>query len=192
MTKQQKILRVKDIMARGVSAVPAADSQWLITEVFSGHPLWEQKRGVGVERIEIRKMPPFGSLSFWLVRGDGSSVDISYRESLNPSSHHAKVMAAARCEVEPDVFRWKRMNPMPAPGLHCDHKEPPFDALFRSFLEQEGIHQEEQIKIRSAIVGHTDIFFDRELAGRWQAYHRKHATFQWLTAADNIAKSNAA
>lgn len=176
-------------MEAGPGPVRADDAQWLVSEVFAGHPLWRDKRGTGVERVDMRKMPPFGSLSFWLIRSDGTAIDISYRESINPSSQHAKVVSAARYEVEPDVYRWKTRNPAPAMGMHCDHLDPPFDALFKDFLATEGI-SEANINVRSEVVGHADIFADRVLAVRWQQYHRKHATLQWLTAAENIQKSN--
>lgn len=188
LTKAAKTRRVKAILERGPGPVDSEDAQWLVAEVFSNHPRWGEKRGCGRGHVEIRKMPPYGALAFWLVRSDGTCVDISYRESLRPSTHHAKVMSAARCEIEHDVGVWKARNPMPAPGMHCDHVYP-FEALFAAFLSEIGMSEGDLSVIPDA-VGRADHFENRDFAGRWQSYHLAKADLQWLPAKENIAKSN--
>ena len=186
VTKTGKTIRCKGILDGGV--VGLVDSAWLMSEVFPNHPRWLEKRGTGVRRVEIRKMPPFNSNCFFLYRTDGSAVDISYRESIRPSTQTAKVRAAARCEIERDVHCWKLKTPAPEAGMHADHIEP-FDGIWRAFLEKNNI-VEGDISIISDEIGRGDYFENRRMSHAWQRFHYDQAKFQWLSAKENILKSN--
>lgn len=189
LTKAERARRVRAILHDGpLGPVPEVDGDWLIWEVFVDHPRFKEKAKGGVERVEIRSIPPFNSRAFFLVHSDGTAVDISFRESLNPSKHMAKVHAAARWEVERDVRVWKIKNPSPDKGMHCDHVVP-FDQLWRDFIATHML-QEEHISVVSDPTGSNDYFENRKLSHSWQRYHFERATFQWLTAESNIAKSN--
>src|SRR5690606_8556566 len=122
-------------------------------------------------------------------RVDSTEVDISYKVSLDGrGTDKARVTGAARHEIFGQISQWKRQNPPPRPGMHCDHIIP-FDAIFKDWLEAVRLLPEE-IHVTSQIVGHTDLFLSRELGVSWQRHHKKFARYQWLDAAENIEKSN--
>jgi hypothetical protein len=182
-------LRCSRILSRGPSVVEGEDFIFLMTDVFPRHPEWTEKCGVGVSHVEIRKHGHFNSLGFFLVRTDGSCIDISYRVAMDgKGTVYARFCAAARAEIRPQVFSWKLDNPAPEAGMHCDHIVP-FDAILKEWLASVGLESDE-VRVTSQLVGHTDLFAERALAVSWQRFHLKRAAYQWLTAEDNIRKSN--
>lgn len=189
LTKASKTRRIRQILGGGEGLVEHEDARWLLAEIFPNHPRWQAKKGVGIEWVIVKKMPPFNALCFWLVRDDGSQVDISFRESLSPSTHHGKVMSAARCEIEYQISQWKQANPPECDGLHVDHVDPPFETLFKTFLESESV-DEGFISVLEQSVGRRDSFENRPFAQRWAEYHRANCVLAWLDASENMRKSN--
>ena len=189
MTKVALRARCQQILARGPHRVGEEDALFLLTHVFPRHPDWSEKRGLGVSHVEVRVHGEYRTKGFFLARTDGSDVDISYRVAIDGSTPFAKFSSAARYEIFGQISAWKKRNPAPAPGMHCDHIVP-FDTLVRRWLHSVGLSQEEVI-VSSQRVGHHDLFSSRDLALSWQRFHKQHATYQWLTAAANVAKSNA-
>lgn len=189
LSKAQIAARCSALLRGGPCRVNGDDQVFLLTEVFPRHENWATKRGVGVSHVEIRRHGEFHSCGFYLIRTDGSEVDISYRAALNGSgTQAARARSAARSEIAPQISSWKDANPPSRPGLHCDHIEP-FDALWKAWLGHVEI-AEDDISVTSQLVGHVDMFLERALAKSWQAFHRRHARFQWLGASENIAKAN--
>lgn len=190
LTKAMKKLRCQQILRRGAHQVAEDDRLFLMSEVFHLHPDWPDKMGAGIDRIEVRIGGVYKSPAFWLVRIDGSEVDISYKVSLDGVRVAAVFVGAARNEVSGQTLEWRRNNPAPAEGMHCDHVYP-FDAILKEWLETVGL-QAEEVSVIKQRVGHSDLFFSRDLAVSWQRFHRKKAAYQWLAAAENVAKSNKA
>lgn len=190
MNKTAMRLRCRQILAGPLGRLTEEDALFLLTEVFPRHPDWSDKRGAGVSHIELRVHGAYRTRSFFLHRVDGSAVDISYRVAIDGVRNTAKVLAAARFEVLSQVSGWKRRHPPSADGMHCDHIIP-FAKLFADWLGAIDLTAEE-IVVTSQRVGHHDLFASRDLALTWQRYHRRHAAFQWLTAAENVVKSDSA
>lgn len=188
ISKSLKKVRCQQILRRGAHVVSVDDQIFLLSEVFPLHPDWPEKVGSGVDRVEVRIGGVYKSAAFWLVRTDGSEVDISYKVSLDGHRVYSTFIAAARNEVSGQTLQWKRENPAPAEGMHCDHVHP-FDAILKDWLELVDLKAEEIGVVRQR-VGHSDLFLSRDLAVSWQRYHRAHARYQWLEAAANVAKSN--
>lgn len=164
------------------------DHLFLLSEVFPLHPEWSDKCGAGVDRIEVRIGGMYKSPAFWLLRVDGTEVDISYKVSLDGSRVASTFVGAARNEVSGQTLEWKRKNSAPADGMHCDHVYP-FDKILRDWLELVDLKPEE-VGVVKQRVGHSDLFLSRDLAVSWQRYHRAHARYQWLSAVENVVKSN--
>lgn len=181
--------RVQQIKAGPLGRLSEEDSDWLVWNVFSGHPRWAEKARGGVEAIELGTIEPYGSRCFYVLRCDGTRIDISYKESLNPQKHSARVRAAARWEVHRDIQVWKIKNPAPETrGYQCDHVNP-FDAIWAEFLAAKQLDAE-HVSVLSDPVGSNDYFEDRKLAHDWARFHYNRAKFQWLTIEANAAKSN--
>lgn len=190
LTKAALARRTREIKdGRPLGPLPEVDSDWLIWNVFSNHPRWAEKARGGVQAIELGTIAPFNSRCFYVRRCDGSIVDVSYKESLNPKKHTARVREAARWEVERDVRVWKIKNPPPeARGFECDHIHP-FDAIWAEFLATKEV-DEEHVSVLSDPVGSNDYFENRKLAHEWARFHFNRAEFQWLSQKANAAKSN--
>lgn len=189
ITKVALKARCKAILERGPHVVREDDSVFLLTEVFPRHPDWPEKQGAGVRNVEVRRGGMYNSVAFWLIRADGTEVDISYRTAVDGrGTDAARVAKAARCEISQQIGSWKAENPMPSPGMHCDHIEP-FDAILADWLRAVDLSAGE-IGVVSNKVGFQDLFASRELALSWQRFHRARARLQWLPATTNIAKSN--
>lgn len=181
--------RCREILARGPHLVQGDDYTFLLTEVFPRHPEWSEKQASGVRNIEVRISGMYRSVGFWLIRSDGSEIDISYRTSIDGrGTERARATNAARSEITAQIGVWKAANPMPLPGMHCDHVDP-FDAIFNEWLGGVGLANGE-ITVISNRVGHQDLFLSRDLALSWQRFHKQRARYQWLAASENIAKSN--
>lgn len=72
--------------------------------------------------------------------------------------------------------------------MQCDHVLP-FDEILKKWLARVALKPEDVLVTRQ-LVGHTDLFLERSLALSWQRYHRWAASYQWLTAEENLRKSN--
>lgn len=188
MTKIALKLRCREILTRKPGRLSEEDALFLLTQVFPRHPDWADKAGVGVNHVELRIHGSFKSRGFFIVRTDGTEVDISYKTSIDGVRSGARLSAAARFEVFGQVSEWKRRNPAPDEGMHADHVHP-FDAILRDWLASVGLSGDE-IVVTSQRVGHHDLFSSRDMALSWQRFHLKAAKFEWLAAEKNIAKSN--
>lgn len=190
ITKTALKLRCSRILSAGPSVVEGDDFVFLMSDVFPRHPDWIEKRGVGVSHVEIRKHGIYKNLGFFLVRNDGSSIDISYRVAMDGAGTiYARFCSAARSEVLPQVSAWKMANPAPLAGMHCDHHPEPFDFLLRAWLSTVKLTHEE-VPTTKQLVGYTNLFAERGLAVSWQRFHLDRARYQWLDAMENIKKSN--
>ena len=189
LTKVAMKARCSGILAKGPHLVAEDDYVFLLTEVFPRHPDWAEKVGAGVRNVEVRRSGMYSSVGFWLLRADGSDIDISYRTAIDGrGTERARTTKAARCEISAQMGGWKVANAMPRPGMHCDHIDP-FDAILGDWLRAVGLEHGE-IAVISNRVGFQDLFLSRELALSWQRFHKQRARYQWLDAAENIAKSN--
>lgn len=189
VSKAQTAARCSELLRRGPRRIEGDDFVFLLTDVFPRHEHWSEKKGAGVSHVEVRRHGTFNSNGFWIVRTDGSECDISYRAALNGcGTQSARARSAARSEITGQVGIWKEAHQAPASGMHADHVEP-FDLIWRAWLAHVEL-SEEDISVTSQSVGHVDLFLERALAKSWQAFHRRRATYQWLTAKANIEKSN--
>ena len=188
-TKSAKKIRCAQILARGPHRVAPEDHAFLLSEVFPLHCEWVDKQGPGVAAIEVRRHGMYNALGFFLLRVDGTDIDISYRVAVDGAGTvWGRFVAAARTEVAPQVGAWKTANPAPEPGMHCDHVLP-FDQIVRGWLAQVDLEASDVLVSRSQN-SYGDLFLERGLAKSWHNHHRKCAAYQWLNAAENIRKSN--
>lgn len=73
-------------MGARVSDADAAD----LTALLKLHTERKEKIGVGIDHFEVNKppadAPPFSKRCFWLIRTDGSRIDVSYTHCLKPKT----------------------------------------------------------------------------------------------------------
>lgn len=179
------------------------DDHAFITAVLSHHYQWPAKVGAGIAHIEIRTNVNWSGATrgFWLVRVDGSSIDISWVVALQPGGRPSQkncVTTAARYEVFEQIHEHHRSGEcsdcqicgvlmVRGAGLHVDH-EYHFDALLADFMAAEGVAYDD-IAIND--LGLDSQFSDRDLGARWQQFHRQFARLRLVHSGCNLQRGRA-
>lgn len=201
-TKRALENEVRAIVARTPIETPiVGEDLSFMVELFQMHPMWLAKWAGGVRSIVIRENRGYGmrpTLGFWLIRTDDSEVDISWRECIYPTPHHAKVRAAMRLAVTEQLVdcrrRWmmsKRAMAMGGHAYQCDacgndvanedaevdHQPPQeFKTMVAEFLSAK------KFLFTDIAVEHGprgDKLQDEELARDWREWHEQRALL-WL------------
>lgn len=85
-------------------------------------------------------------------------------------------------------YKNKINPPDTSKNWEVDHKDISFNELINNFWNNE-LDKSEREKIRKdGLIGKK---FDKTLENRWCSYHKKNATYQYLTKHDNIIKGGA-
>jgi len=191
VTKEQLYKKVKDIVASYQDGIPISDEhKQFMLSVFSHHRNSESKFGCGVKDLVIRKTPAYGSRCFFIIRNDGTEIDISAKECIYPSSHTINVTLAAREEIQPQINMFKHNNEKPE---NCDlcgrtiHNSDTteidhivlFSDLFNGFLQTYDLTIED-IEVEDNENGLTMKLKDKQQARCWSVYHNTHATLRYV------------
>jgi hypothetical protein len=175
-----------------------------MTEVFKHHYRWDDKRGPGVAGMFTRRVysATGASTGIMLKRIDGSEVDISWVVCLMPGGRpkaKRNLSVAARYEVMPQRNAASHAvphgaacplcgQPLLAGDRHVDHAPPhTFEGLLDFWLIEEGLNYE-QVEIEDVGVADAQ-FIDRELAARWQDFHRQHAVLRVIHIHENLRRA---
>jgi len=196
-TKKAVASRARGLLSLGVCQLHGQDRRFML-DLLSCHPDAEQKVGVGVASIEVRRNKTFGHCEFWLTRVDGTETDFSFLKCILPATPnqdfqkaaraevHAQVVAfkvaafrgvaALKCPVTGEVFSWD--------GCHVDHEPPStFAALIEQFFSDPAA-----VDVTGTVDGSTTYSFkDRGLAEGWQEFHALHARLRAVSIRANIS-----
>ena len=201
-TKKALEQRIRDInKAASLDTPLAADDQNFLIAVLQHHYQWVEKRGAGISHLEIRLNSGHGykpTRGIWIVRADGTAVDISWVVALKPggeSSPKENVLAAARREIESQIVECRNSEvgqdcpvcgePL-VDGLHVDHRSPrTFDKLFGDWMADRS-HTFEAIEVED--FGLYALFEDRGVAEDWQKYHCVNADLRLVHAEENLTR----
>lgn len=197
-TKKAATEAVRGILyAYNVGSTLGAEHEAFMVDLFRLHPEWELKRGCGIASVQVEQN--LGTRGFWLTRTDGTRTDISFVKSLSPPRHEHDVRAALRTEVREQVREFKAASLTPgticpitghtldAGNAHVDHAPPEFDELIAMFLVENQLSVD-GISVNPTEDGSTDtLLADRELAARWQEFHREHARLRLVTKTANLS-----
>jgi 5-methylcytosine-specific restriction endonuclease McrA len=118
MTKKQLESEVKErIYSLPLGKIESPHKEYFIT-LFKRHPEYESKCGIGIHEIVLSQNRLNKSArELYIVRKDGSTIDISWRRCVsgNPPTKHSLLMAAMRRAVRDHIIAF-------AKGLHnCDN-----------------------------------------------------------------------
>ncbi len=171
-----------------------------LIDVLRRHHGWKEKQGVGVHSLVVRLNPPpgFGSATrgLWIIRIDGSAVDISWVTPLQRGGANStkKDMAlAARREVSHQTRALhERMRGtlcpichQPLKQVHIDHIAPlTFERLLHDWLALEGLVID---AVKVSDLGIENAFADRGLAARWTNYHEINAKLRAIHPHENLS-----
>ena len=196
VTKENLMKMVQSIVSSYQDGVHISDDhKKFMLSIFSHHRNSESKFGCGVKDLVIRKTPAYGSRCFFIIRNDGTEIDISAKECIYPSSHTINVTLSAREEIQPQINMFKHNNDIPEQCELCecginktDKTEVDhiilFSDLFNGFLQHYAITIED-IEVEDHENGLTMKFKDRQQAKCWFVYHQTHATLRHVHAECN-------
>jgi hypothetical protein len=181
------------------------DDKLLLTALVGRHRYATDLLAHPITTFRVVKEEMFGNRRFEIVRDDGSVNSFAYLKCINQPAdqHFMDVMWAMRCEVieqtrqfHNDAFRGHPAvvcgitgEPIKRKGSHVDHAPPrTFQVLVADFVKLIGVKlkgieitSEGRLGITSA-----KYFADRELAARWQNYHRQHAVLRITSEKANL------
>ncbi len=178
------------------SPLSVEDEKWML-QILKHHPEFAEKVGVGIQHLEVRQNVNWSGTTrgLWIIRKDGSEIDISWVVCFNAPRAIDNLAQAAREEIHPQIHAHHEHGPCDRcplclepmerrNGVHVDHEEP-FAALLDRFLQQQSLTVE-QVAIRD--LGTTAKFEDRALARAWQEFHQSTAKLRITHKRCNLAR----
>ncbi len=189
---------IRAVVARAGVGVPLTpvDTAFIVA-VLAHHPEWAEKTGCGLAHIEVRinRCATSVTRGFWIVRRDGTAVDISWVWALaaKPMPRSQVVAQAARAEVI-EQTRAVREASLGQPcrvcgeplltDVHVDHAPPlTFADLLAAWLDGAGVTEASLALVDGDI---EPRFSDRALAADWQDFHRLFANLQAIHKHENL------
>ena len=179
-------------------ALPKEQRDFLIS-LLKHHHEWDIKKGSGISHLEIRiNVNATGSTrGIWIVRTDGSEIDISWRVPLSPAgktTHLENLNAAAREAIQDQMHEAHETLPCECcdlcgqpmkrfDKLHADHSHPSFKDIFEDFFGGS----EHTINVSN--VGITTHIVDPEIRQAWQNHHAASAKLRLVHKKCNLKRS---
>jgi len=180
--------------------------RWLVREVFSNHPNWNVKCGVGVEYVTISNAPDhITTKCFYIHRSDGTYTDIGIKASLIPPNPVQKIAMACRTAVEPTIKEFRKTVKygkqkceiskvtLTKANSHIDHYEPQFNQIVLNWIT--GLTYDEIMKLAEHGINKTEdnnsltYFVKQELAGDFKEYHDSVAVLRCILAEENSKRT---
>ncbi|MGW4049498.1 DCL family protein [Streptomyces sp. NPDC004779] len=180
------------------STVEDEEHHLLLLDLLDMHPHAEDKIGPGVEAFAIAPPQRGPYPGFRVIRTDGTYIDFSYLECLQPRTYRQQVLNVMGDEVKQtktDYFESRRT----AGTLRSDSsgqlldsantavsyfQGPSFNEIATEFAESLGGW--EAIELTSSAEKGLGRFVDRDLAQRWFDHHRSRAVFGLLTQQESL------
>lgn len=170
--------------------------------LFSRHPEFDEKRGCGIKHVQVTINPVYGDRCFWLIRSDGSAIDISYLTCVKAKkkSQREQMMAACRHAVVDQILDYKRWKFGDKFLINCDmtgrlvSKDDadidhviPFVQLVERFIQRFRIDVESILFVENEFGVSVD-FGDEHLKKSWQLFHQQNAVLQVAHRKENQSK----
>jgi hypothetical protein len=159
----------------------------LIYAALDLHRYRDDKVGPGMVHIELG-INKYRERCFYVVRVDGTREDFSYRMCFNPASPWADLTAALRCEIAPQVQKFRDSTPLICAltgvpltlgNLHVDHVPPTtFSALAREWVDRQG--GVSQVPSHQSGTGKRALS-DRDQSDSWWIFHEQNAVLRLLS-----------
>lgn len=181
--------RAQEILRRGYREIDGPEEKFL-RSLFTRHQSAAEKIGVGIARIRVKRMLPFGTAGFEIERLDGSRTDISYKECLTPSKPPFWFRQACRTAVVDQIQAVKQQAfaesfefACPVTGevitlesCHVHHEKPwEFEAIVTAFIVERSLDL-----LAIQYVGGDNVtkssFADQTLTRDFAEFHRRRAS----------------
>jgi ribosomal protein L14 len=193
--------RETEIWVRGLAdnyrnnEVIGLDREFMLM-LLQNHPEWEEKKGCGIKRIEVRENHHYKTtLGFWLVRDDDTEVAISWVTALRGQVVNGTITKALRFEIQPQIDGFKILcddsicglcetSLVSMEALHIDHVIP-FKQLVSDWMKFHAITYE-MIETKAMKLGSK--MSNVEQAKSWFDYHLKHSQLRKVHARCNLKR----
>lgn len=195
---------VKDKVSKllGRLGTVSEEDEPFVLELLARHRNAQQKIGAGVQRIEVRRVKPYNTYGFYIVRVDGTGTDFSYKECLDPSTPMQRFTAACRTAilhqrnaVRDAAFAEYRLIKCLITGetisretCHVDHAEPwTFDAIVASFVESHVIDVSTTPLSGGGDNETQQSFADERMTYAFCAFHKERASMRVVSKRANLS-----
>jgi len=201
-TKKDLEKRIRNVVAsyNDGDNLSMNDQQW-VTIILEHHADFAQKSGCGIQHIQTRTNTSwFGTTrGFWIIRTDGSEVDISWVIALKPKgsiTSKENVYRAARFEISDQIHEFHDKGACSVCEIcnlhmtrnyyvHVDHVYP-FCKLFDEFLGSKGL------VYNDICVGKNEndenVFEDKCFAQEWKSHHQQKAKLRIVHKKCNLSR----
>jgi hypothetical protein len=204
-TKKDAKEAIKKILnGHRMGYILTGDEDTFIRDLIALHPATEDKIGCGIDHIEIRPDPDYGTTRcFHIIRPDGSSTDVSYQKCIDGEKYRQLFRPALRTAIQHQIQQFKQVQfaigPQRCPftnelltleTCHVDHLSPmTFETLVTEWLKLSGLGE-----VDVQITGREDNSSTRFMTNAnqidsWTAYHRQHARLRLLSQRGNLSNS---
>jgi len=204
-TKKDAKAAVKKILnGHRLGDALTGDEDTFIRDLIALHPATEDKIGCGIDHIEIRPDPDYGTTQcFHVIRTDYSSTDVSYQKCIDGEKFRQLLRPALRNAIQHQIQHFKQVQfavgPQRCPytnklltlaTCHVDHLPPmTFETLVTEWLKLNGL-READIQITGRKDNSSTRFMtDDKQIESWAAYHRQYARLRILSPRGNLSNS---
>lgn len=202
---QDYIIRILD---RYVDQSLSGEALEVVLALLERHPDYDEKVGLGIQRIFVRQAPSTYGLNikpkrcFYIKRVDGTEVEFSYKKCLHgggSDQRHERLIeerrqSAYRSAVDGQVIAFKQQQHQGCAAcgcigqtdFHVDHVTQ-FADLVRQFEQHE---PELPSQFDEDPVYHKKQFRveDEKYEERWQQFHDQHAELRILCSQCNLRR----
>lgn len=195
MNNKQKKEKCRELLYKDILTL---DDKKFLASIFINHPNWLEKRGVGVKDIS-RMRTPYGKIGFQIIRKDGTSTDISFIESITPSSPLQKIKRACRTACKSEILKFKSNinwgidtcalsnEVLYNDNTDIDHYDLTFNELFNLWIKDKDIKLLNNNLAKSKDNVFEDYFEDAEINEDFLKFHNKNSKLRAVTK--NINRS---
>lgn len=185
MNKTEKTKKCKEILSSGL--ISEVDKNWLIDNVFSNHPKWEDKKGIGVKEVVIKIAGNWSNNCFHILRKDNTLVDISYLNGIRKINKKKEVDKTLRSIVSYQITEFRNNNNV-SEGMEIDHYGIEFKDIINQFMKSYSYDY-----LYSKIIttnSYDNSFNDDKVVSVFCDLHKKLAKLQALTVEEHKQKTH--
>lgn len=195
-TKKAAVEFIRDFISKQPLETPlSVVSTIFVANLLEKHCHCAEKIGEGIHYFFVRVNEFHGrkNRGFWIKRIDGSEIDFSWVECLNPSTHKSRVLNALRAAVHADVYAVKERASAAGAGLiKCElsgevlctnqidvHHATPFIELASQFVGESWDSIQVDCGKEAGQIG--DRLVCDDLKSRWIDFHNRNAVLQLVS-----------
>jgi hypothetical protein len=178
------------------------DDELFLLDLFSRHPEWDQKQGVGVAALEIGQSE-FRTKCFVLLRYDGSKTDISFMKCVSKPTPEQEVKQACRTAIRPTIYAFRNAHViygttrcaltgevLTRENTHIDHYDLTFDEMFRLWIKTQDLDRLVNQLAPSADNEYGYRFQDQQIIDEFIDFHDRHCQLRGVTREANLRRGS--